>query len=415
MESFQYTTIDRKGSQCSGQIQSLSRESARDILEKRGHLIVSIDDVVVEGTFFSKFKNVSKLINFEKKSVTKDEFLRDFTKQMLLLMESKIPLNKGLALLVEQESDKNLKKILDDLLNSIKEGKSLSVAMGDFPEIFPLFYIQSVRAGESGFFLEETFRRLLKSQDRIAGIRKKVKLAALYPSIVLGAAVIISLLLALFVVPKFEQLFYEKMGHDNLPILTRGIIYISSFIKAHFWEMILLKGIFVCGVAILAKKTKFKEWSDYLFLLIPKVNKIIYFYNLLSFCKNLGVLIENEIGIIRAIDLSLHTVSNKFIRGCLSKIPKLLEEGYSFSQSVNKAGIGSSMMINLLKTGENTGRLSQVLEQLSSYYEDELDGELNWFLALMEPALVIGLAISVGLIVIGLFLPLSSVIQHLSL
>lgn len=414
MKHFRYTAIDREGREVSGTDSGESGEFVERKLRKH-LLVVSIEEVDGLGSEYSKrCRRLLKWASLSYKQRVQDRLLF-FTRQMVMLLEAKLPLAQCLESLIYQEQNKFFRKVLEELTHTVRSGLGLSVALEKFPHLFDNLYVQSIKAGESGGFLIESFRRLLKSQQRALSIKRKIKLAMIYPMIVAISITFILVFLSTFVVPKFQHLFYDRIGQAHLPLLTQIVIDVSLFVKLHWGKLLFALGNCSIILFFLLRCRKGNQFKDRMILFVPKLNGVIYSLDLMSFSKNLSNLLLNGVPMLDALKLSVQTVHNSLLREQMQFIPRRVQEGLSLSETFRDLDFFSPLTINMIHVGEHSGQLIQVLDKIGDFYEEETELRLQVVISLLEPLLIVGLALSVGCIVIALFLPLSKLIQSIAL
>lgn len=339
--------------------------------------------------------------------------LCNFTRQLATLVDAGLPLLRGLTVLQKQEKDPTLREILGKLAVSIEGGSTFSEALAQHPKAFNKLFINMVKAGELGGVLEVTLTRLAEFAEKAEKIKGKVKAALFYPVAVLTVAVGIVALLMIVVVPKFEEIFRDMLGDEGLPDFTMLVLNISRFIQHHF---IATMGI-VAGLVIAFKlfvRTKFgARVFDRFQLIVPVFGAVISKVAISRFTRTLGTLVSSGVPILQSLNIVRETSSNIMFAEAVQSIHDSVKEGESITAPLEASKIFPPMVVSMVDVGEQTGALPEMLMKVADNYEEEVDNSVSAMTSLLEPIMIVFLAVVVGSIVIAMFLPLIKLMDSL--
>lgn len=336
-----------------------------------------------------------------------------FTRQLATLVDAGLPLLRGLLVLQKQEKDPTLKEILGKLAQSIEGGSTFSEGLAQHPKTFNKLFVNMVKAGELGGVLEVTLTRLAEFAEKAEKIKGKVKAALFYPVAVLTVAVGIVALLMIVVVPKFEEIFKDMLGDQGLPEFTLLVLNISRFIQHNF---IATMGI-VAGVVIAFKlfvKTKFgNRLKDRVLLIIPVFGPVISKVAISRFTRTLGTLVSSGVPILQSLNIVRETSTNVMVAEAVQMIHDSVKEGETIVGPLEASKVFPPMVVSMVDVGEQTGALPEMLMKVADNYEEEVDNAVSAMTSLLEPIMIVFLAVVVGSIVIAMFLPLIKLMDQL--
>ena len=335
-----------------------------------------------------------------------------FTRQLATLIEAGMPLLKGLNILQQQEENPKLKQIIGELALRIEEGSQFAEAIAIHPRVFNVLYLNMVKAGELGGDLDVTMRRLADFQEKAARIKGKVKAALFYPAAVMVVSVVIMGILMCYVVPKFKEVFDGLMGGLPLPAFTRFVFGCSDAIKNHaFALVIVLAGVAAAGWFALRTEVGRKAF-DYAKLKMPLLGPLFRKSAISRFSRTLGTLIGNGVPILQALIIVKETAGNMIVRRVVSQIHDDVKEGETMAPRLKTSGVFPLMVAGMVDVGEQTGALPEMLMKVADNYDEEVETATNAMNSLLEPILIVFLAVVVGSIVIAMFLPLIEIMTH---
>ena len=422
MAKFNYVALDARGQENTGVIDAADSNDAVAQLRQSGYFPTS---VLAEGAPGSSAKAVKKTAakiakstsegktgkSLFKKTKIKPKILMIFTRQLATLIDAGLPLLRGLTVLAKQERDPVLKSTITQLADTVQGGSTFSESLAGHPKIFNKLYVNMVKAGELGGVLELVLIRLAEFQEKAQKIKNKVVAAMFYPVIVLFIAVAIMGFLLVFIVPKFEQIFKDMLNGKPLPGLTVFVITISNALKDHILIIIPCVVALVVGYNFFAATPAGKVILDRIKLKMPLFGDLIRKTAISRFTRTLGTLVTSGVPILQALNITRETAGNQVIADAITKVHDSVKEGESIVHPLEASGVFPPMVISMIDVGEETGQLPEMLLKIAEVYDDEVDNAVSGLTSLLEPIMIVFLAVVVGTIVIALFLPLISIIS----
>lgn len=349
---------------------------------------------------------ISTLRAFLKNKIRESDVL-NFSYQLGVLLEAGFPLDRSLSILAELTEKKDMKEIIKELLSNVRGGKSFSDALSKFPAVFPAFYVNMIRAGETGGFLEDTISRLTSYLENSQAIKNDVRSALIYPALlaVVGGAAVIVLLM--FVIPKFTKIFSD-IG-QSLPLPTQMLLFVSNTIRDYWW----LIAIVLCGGALYIRhylKTPAgrQYWDDLKFKL-PLFGKLYREVSVSRFARTFGTLLQSGVPILNALNSVEGVLSSDKITSVISSVKSAVKKGKKISTTLKESSIFPPIAVHMITVGEETGKLDEMLFKIADRFDFEARTTIKRALSLLEPALILFM----GLIVI--FIVLSIIMAILSL
>jgi len=352
------------------------------------------------------------IVLFQRKKV-KSKVLMIFTRQLATLIDSGLPLLRSLNVLAKQERDKVLKNTIDKLADSVQSGSTFSDALALHPKIFNDLYVNMVKAGEVGGVLELVLNRLSEFQEKAAKIKNKVLSAMVYPIIVMTMAVGILCFLLVFIVPRFEAIFHDLLGDKPLPPVTRFVLGVSGFMKEH--GLVLLGAVVVIAVIynFIGHTRKGRFAIDIFKLRMPLFGNLNRKTAISRFARTLGTLVTSGVPILQALNITRETAGNAAIARAIARVHDSVKEGESIVQPLEARKAFPPMVVSMIDVGEETGKLPEMLLKIAEVYDDEVDNAVAALTSMLEPIMIVFLAVIVGTIVLALFTPLISIITGL--
>jgi type IV pilus assembly protein PilC len=427
MPRFSYVALDSRGQESTGLVEAASTNEAIGQLRQAGFFPTNVYEEGKGGgrdgkaakrsakatRVFSQPREKRKgIVLFQRRKV-KPKILMIFTRQFATLIDSGLPLLRGLNVLAKQERDAVLKNTINKLAESVQGGSTFSESLSQYPLIFNDLYVNMVKAGEVGGVLELVLTRLAEFQEKAAKIRNKVAAAMVYPLIVMTMAIAIMGFLLVFIVPKFEAIFHDMLGDRPLPLITTFVITVSRFVQAHW--LVIITAIFaaIAGYKFANRTAKGKATLDRVKLRFPLFGDIIRKTAISRFSRTLGTLVTSGVPILQALNITRETAGNMVIARAIAQVHESVKEGESIVQPLEASAAFPPMVVSMIDVGEETGQLPEMLLKIADVYDDEVDNSVGAMTAALEPIMIVFLAVVVGTIVIALFLPLISIIQGL--
>ena len=421
MANFQYIALDAKGDQTTGTVQAGSEAEAVAQLRTQG---LYPTQVIQEGKgkLSAAGKKAAAKARGKKKAKgkaggrVKPKILMIFTRQLATLIDSGLPLLRGLTVLGKQEPNPVLRGTINSLADSVQSGSTFSESLAQHPRIFNKLYVNMVKAGELGGVLEVVLTRLAEYQEKAHKLKNKIVAAMVYPVIVMFIAVAIMSFLMLFIVPKFKEMFADMSG-AQLPKISQVVFGFSEFMMSR--KFILPNAVWLLGGAVgiwlifqLWGRTKGgRRVIDTLKLKMPLFGDIQRKSAVSRFARTLGTLVTSGVPILQALNITRETAGNVVISEAVSKVHESVKEGESIVQPLQASGVFPSMVISMVDVREETGQLPEMLLKIADVYDDEVDNAVTALTSVLEPIMIVFLALVVGAIVFALFLPLINIIK----
>lgn len=421
MPNFTYVALDAQGQQVTGTIEAASQNEAVGQLRQSGYYPTAVDEASKASK--AKTKAVANKaaaqpaaakkgsITLFKKSTIKGKTLMIFTRQLATLIDAGLPLLRSLTVLAKQEKDPVLKSTIIQLADSVQGGSTFSDSLTGHPKIFNKLYINMVKAGELGGVLELVLIRLAEFQEKAQKIKNKVVSAMFYPIIVLLIAILIMAFLLVFIVPKFEAIFADMLGGKPLPALTQFVIATSNLVKDNIVLLVVGVAVAIFAIKLIGRTPKGAAFFDMVLLRSPLFGDLIKKSSISRFSRTLGTLVTSGVPILQALIITRETAGNQVISDAISKVHDAVKEGESIVAPLDASGVFPPMVISMIDVGEETGQLPEMLLKVAEVYDDEVDNAVAGLTSLLEPIMIVFLAVVVGTIVIALFMPLISIIS----
>lgn len=400
METFHYEATTREGNIVTGTLQVATERLAIDRLQDMGYFPLKISRAVDREGFAGRF-----LLSIKNRITEKD--IMTFTYQLGVLLDAGFPLERSLSILSELAEKEKLKALMKDIISQVRSGKSFSDALSRFPSNFPLFYVNMVKAGEAGGFLEDTISRMAVYLENAEGLKSDVRSALIYPlflSIVGGAAVVLMLT---FVVPQFSKIFTD-MG-ETLPLPTVILLTISNGLIEYWWAMLLIAaGVFFAARQYLKTENGRRAW-DTLKFRIPVFGRLYKETAVSRFARTLGTLLGSGVPILNALQIVRGTLGSDKISEIISSVRESARKGRGISEPLKSGDIFPPIAVHMVTVGEETGRLDEMLVKIADRFDIEVRTTVKRLLSLLEPALILLMGIMIGFIVISMLLAIFSI------
>ena len=400
MESYTYEATTKEGNVMKGTIQAVNERFAIDQIQDMGYFPLKVSRAEKEKAFDMD------ALPFLRSRVTEKDIMT-FTYQLGVLLDAGFTLDKALSVLLDLSEKKALKSLIKEILSHIKSGKSLSESLSKFPSAFPLFYVNMVKAGETGGFLEETISRMAVYLENSQALKEDIRSALIYPlvlSIVGGAAVVV---LLTFVVPKFTMIFSD-MGRA-LPLPTIILLAVSNGLR-HYWWVVLL---FVLGVFFYLryylKNESGRRWWDGLKFKLPLFGKLYKEAAVANFARTFGTLLKSGVPILNALQIVKGTLRSERLAEIISSVRDGVKKGRGISEPLKNSDIFPPIAVHMVIVGEETGRLDEMLFKIAERFDLEVRTTVKRLLSLLEPVLILSMGIVVGFIVIAMLMAIFSI------
>jgi type IV pilus assembly protein PilC len=428
MSKYNYVALDAKGKEISGVLETDSTASAASRIREMGYFATSIKEVdatkgqpkaaataagPLPGRGPQKKSPGGMNINLFGGGKIKSKVLTAFTRQLATLIDAGLPLLRGLDVLRKGEKNVTLKTTLSKLSEAVEGGSTFSEALNQHPKIFDRLYVNMVRAGEAGGVLDVTLNRLADFQEKAQKIKNKVISAMVYPSVVIFVATGILIFLMVVIVPKFQEIFRDLLEGEQLPALTQFVLACSNAVKNHVFTVLGAIAGVVITIKVLGKTTKGAYLLDNFKLNAPIFGQLLRKVGIARFTRTLGTLIASGVPILQALNIVRDTAGNAVIAQAIANVHDAVKEGERIIQPLEASGIFPAMVVSMVDVGEETGALPDMLMKVADVYDDEVDNAVAALTSLLEPIMIVFLAVIVGTIVIAMFLPLIKVLTTL--
>jgi type IV pilus assembly protein PilC len=433
MAKFNYTALDSRGQESTGVIEAASSNDAVGQLRQSGYFPTSVVEEgkgkpvvaksgkapakAAKAVAAPKARKAGGIVLFEKKTV-KGKTLMIFTRQLATLIDAGLPLLRSLTVLAKQEKDAVLRKTINALADAVQSGSTFSESMAQHPRIFNKLFVNMIKAGELGGVLELVLNRLAEFSEKAQKVKNKVVSAMAYPVIVLIIAMLIMVFLMAFIVPRFEAIFKDMLGGKPLPDITRFVIAISNlvqnmFVPPYLWYSIITVVVVVGGYKFIMASQKGRIAMDHIKLRTPLFGDLLRKSAISRFSRTLGTLVTSGVPILQALNITRDTAGNVIIADAVTKVHDAVKEGESIVHPLEASGVFPPMVISMVDVGEETGQLPEMLLKIAEVYDDEVDNAVEGLTSLLEPIMIVILALIVGTIVIALFMPLIDIIKQM--
>jgi type IV pilus assembly protein PilC len=421
MPKYTFTALDARGKESKGEVDADSQTSALGRIREKGLFPTNVTEVGTAGrksrtaTTGARGAALKKEIKFPVLfSRVKPKELMVITRQMATLVDAGLPLVRSLEVLQKQEKNAGLRKALHGMAESIQSGSTFAEALAQHPKIFNKLYVNMAKAGEIGGVLDKVLVRLAEFMEKAQKIKNKVVSAMIYPVVVLIMAILILSFLMIFIIPKFKAIFTELLEGQPMPLLTQFVLGTSTMLTKRLPIVIGVIVLLVVAGKILAKTKSGAYWLDRLKLNMPIFGDLVRKTVIGRFTRTLGTLMASGVPVLQALNIVRDTAGNEVIARAVNVIHDAVKEGENMTPPIEASGIFPPMVVSMVQVGEETGELPEMLEKIADTYDDEVDNAVAGLTSIIEPLLIVFLALIVGTIVIALFMPLISIIGKLS-
>ncbi len=423
MPIFQYTAMDSGGKEKKGRMEAQSEQAVAAALKEQGMFPTSIKEG--KGAGGKKGGGRATAKGQKKKSMMSMEFslgspkiktkdLTIVTRQLAILLDAGLPLVRSLRTLERQSRNTAVRRVIGDAATAVEGGATFSEALAQNPKSFSKLYLNMVRAGEAAGAMELILDRLATFMEKAARLAGKVKAAMIYPLVVLTIAGVITAGLMLFIVPKFEDIFKELLGEEEgLPPLTQFVIGISNIMKHNALVAICLILGFIFVMWMIGKTKLGRFVIDWIKYRMPLFGPIIAKTAIARFSRTLGTLMGSGVPVLQALQIVRDTSGNEVVANAVQQVHDAVKEGEAMAPPLAATKVFPAMVISMIEVGEETGKLPEMMEKIADTYEEEVENAVEALTSMIEPLMIIFLAVIVGTIVIALFMPLITIIEKL--
>ncbi|MGA2389908.1 MAG: type II secretion system F family protein [Candidatus Sulfotelmatobacter sp.] len=401
MPVFTFSGKDASGQKISGERNAPNKQALGQQLRR---------ERIVPGAIREKGKEFAMPTFGSSKVKTKD--IAIFFRQFSVMIDAGLPLVQCLEILAANQENQSFQKTLNGVRTTVEGGATLANAMRQYPLVFDDLTTNMIEAGETGGILDVILQRLATYVEKAVRLRAAVKSAMIYPVAVVGIATLIVGALLKFVVPIFSNLF-NGLG-VTLPLPTRIVMGLSAFVQGFWWVMIAAVAGLVFGIKQIRKHPRGKYYFDKFLLNMPVIGSLLRKIAVGRFTRTLGTLITSGVPILEGLAITAKTSGNAVLEEALMKVRKAIEEGRTIVDPLRECGVFPNMVTQMIGVGEATGAMDNMLQKIADFYEEEVDAATKDMLALLEPAIIGILGVTIGGIVIALYMPLFAMIAKLA-
>lgn len=394
MPGFNYTAINRNGKRVRSSLDASSIETAKSSLRGAGYTILDIKEQTT--------LNRDIEIPFLGKPKAKD--MAVFCRQFVSILRAGVSVASVLSMLGQQTGNKKLRAAIREMQADVEKGESLASSMRRHPKIFPAILVNMVSAGESSGNLEESFRQMELYFDRSKRTKSKVTSAMIYPCVLIVVMIVVLIVMMTKIIPNFLKTF-EDMDAE-LPKLTQGVMAVCEWFESWWWVPLLVLVALIVGGVLFHRTDKGKHFFGWLARKTPVVGNLTVKTACATFCRTMEVLIGSGLTLTDSMDLAASNMGNIYYLEAIRDARGMVAEGTPLRESLVRTGIFPPMVSNLVGVGEETGDLQSMMGKVADYYDEEVDEATKKLLNLMEPAIIIFMAVFVVIIVLAIYLPM---------
>lgn len=402
MPVYQYEAVNTSGEKISGQLEVERSSMVARQLKENGYFVTDIKEA-------KEKKDIGEYFKTRGRVKTKD--LTVFSQQFAAMIDAGISLVDCLNILYDATSHPKLKEVIRGVQEDIETGTSLSEALMRYPKVFPTLYCQLVKAGETGGVLDTVLNRLADHYERQEEINNKVKGALYYPVTIFSIAILVVIFLMLVIVPSFVSMF-DDFGAE-LPLPTKMLLSMSSFMQNYWWVLIIAVAGIIGVFKLYKSSPKGKYQLDKVMLKIPIIGNMMQKVLVSRFASTLSILLGSGVDLLSSLSIVEEVVQNKVYSNVLIDARGQIREGISFSRPLNDSPLFPNMVVHMIKIGEESGNLEKMLNKITSFYNREVDTAVEGSISMIEPLMIVFLAVIVGFIVISIALPMFEMYSHM--
>jgi|RhiMetdeSRZDD1v2_1073273.scaffolds.fasta_scaffold95357_2 type IV pilus assembly protein PilC len=410
MPVFEYEVVDRSGVVAQGRQQADDQTQLMQRLRERGHLVVSLR-ATTDDPRSTPLRLVLKGVTQRFKRRVKLNTLVLFTGQLAAMLEAGLHLVRILTAIAKESSDKRFAKIIEDVRDSLSAGASFAESLRLYPRVFSRLYVSAVHAGEVSGALVVVLNSLTVHLEKAEHLRRKIKGALAYPTIVLTAALFIVVAMIVKVVPIFEEIYAK--ANAKLPVATLALIGLSQALRSYAVLVALGAVLLIAGIVMVLRTERGADAADSLKLRIPLFGSLIRKAVLARTCRTLSLLLQSGLPLLDALDIATQVSGNRVIEHALLRVTHGVRNGATLADTMQQTGAFTSLVTQLVAAGEESGALGAMLGKAAVYYEAQVDASVATLSTLIEPILILVLGAITGSIIFALYMPIFSLGQAL--
>jgi type II secretion system protein F len=402
MAFFQYRAADQAGKIVEGVMEAEVEQSVISRLHEMGCVPLKI---ALPGDSVGSPAGL-RIGLLNRRKVSQQDLLQ-FTQELSTLLAAGLPLDRSLSILAGLIEEKEFRTVLKTILEAVRAGKSLAASMGEHPEIFPKLYVNMIRAGEAGGILESVLRHLAEYLESSQALKEDVKSALIYPVILASAAGLSLVILFIYVIPRFSVIF-KDVG-KALPWITQVVIEVSQALTSYGWLILLLLLLVFSGITFYVRTPEGKAETDSLLLRSWLLGDLIRKFETARFARTLSALLKGGVPLLDALGTVQGVVANRLMSRALSQVQLRVREGKGMARPLGDSGLFPPLALNMIAVGEETGRLETMLAEVAGYYDQEVKRTTKRLTSLLEPALILGMGVIIGVVVVSMLMAIFSI------
>ena len=398
MAAYAYSAIDALGAESAGEITAPDANAARDLLRQKGLRPVSLSEMGAQGAAEKRRKKV------------KPRSLQVFSRQFATMIDAGLSVVQSLVILERQTDDQALAVVIKEVRADVEGGMLLSQAMARHPKVFDRLYISMIEAGEAAGILDTTLDRVAMQIEKEMKIKRRVKGAMVYPTVVLVFAILVLIGMLMFLVPVFEGIFSDLGG--ELPFLTKIVVAASDVVRGYWFILFPAMGGAVYGFRRWKRTPAGRQAWDRFKLKVPAgIGKVVQKVAMARFARTLATLVAAGVDIIKALEIAGQTSGNWVVESALADVRAKVHEGVPIAQPLVESPVFPPLVSQMVKVGEETGELERMLDKIADFYEDEVDTSIASLTSIVEPIMMVGVGAIIGVIVIAMYLPMFKLLE----
>lgn len=403
MPQFAYEVKAGTGEQESGVMEAESKKAVVARLRDMGYFPLKVEEFEGEKGTAALRLSLSR-ITLSDRNV--------FFRQLANLFESGMPLTRALSTIARQAEKQKLAVVVEEIRDSVTRGSTLAEAFEEHPNLFPVLYINLVRAGESGGMLDEVLWRIVAFGEQEEELRGKTTAALVYPAFLMIMGAIAIFILMSFVFPKFAGVF-EDFNAD-LPWPTQVTMAIAGFMGSYWWAVLIGIALVVSGLVMHWRSPVGRRQADSIALRIPLVGTVIHRYEMAKFARTLGTLLDNGVPVLTSIQITGDTMSNRIIGEEVASLHGSVADGDSISDAMGRAKHFPPIVVSMFSVGEESGRIGQIAKRMADAYDNEVDRAVKTMTSMLEPIMIVVMGVLIGFLVISMLLPILQLSSQVS-
>ena len=394
MPVYQWVGKNRKKEMKKGEIDAVSEEAVKAQLARQ-----RITPTKVKKKPKDLFANVTFL-----QPTVKQRDVILFARQFSTMIDAGLPIIQCLDILYSQQANATFKKMLKEIKESVESGATLAEALKKFPKQFDNLFVNMIAAGEAGGILDAILRRLAAYMEKAAKLKAQVKGAMTYPVVTLIIAILVLAVILVFVIPVFEEMFADFGG--ELPMPTQIVVAMSDMVKSKIIYIVVGLVLFIVAFKKFYGTEKGREFADKMILKFPVFGDLLRKVAVAKFTRTMGTMLASGVAILEALDIVAKTAGNKTVEKAVYNVRKGISEGRTMADPLAQSGVFPSMVCQMISVGESTGALDAMLEKIADFYDEEVDQAVENLTALIEPFMLVFLGVTIGGLVIAMYLPI---------